>query len=306
MKNTAVVLAGVPSAIHSQVLTALRAHYSTGYVFRVTSSPCHKDGQAHYNDEEVDAILESCRDAIFGENKRPSSFCRNSSQQCSMNHHQGKRCSLEDKQSCSLHKPDHFILLYQPGENSKKIQNSLHYSALSVSLDDNCYGNAKRTVSASIEAITIGLSSLKHVKDSMTSLNSPYLLPPINFGMGVDKLFKLDLDTTKQQKKTKNFRIEKFVGAARAYKGKGDLRFSPTATEIQHGTAGPQDRADIALTRHFRLGCAYDDKFHFDVTRADGQVHKSRTTLFCRVNGAWTPEKLNANLLVDDCMRGNG
>ncbi|WP_154963634.1 hypothetical protein [Agrobacterium tumefaciens] len=306
MTNTAVILAGIPSTIHSHVLTALRAHYSTGYVFRVSSSPCHKDGQAHYSDDEVNAILESCRDAIFGDNKRPSSFCRNSSQQCSMNHRQGKRCSQENGQSCSLHKPDHFILIYQPGENIKKIQNALHYSALAVSLTDDCYGNAAKTVAAAIEAITLGMSSAKQIKDNMTSLNSPYLLPPINFGMGVEKLFKIDSDSTKQHKKAKSFRIEKFAGDARAYKGKGDLRFSPTSTEIQHGTAGPQERADIALTRHFRLGCTYEDKFHFDVTRADGQVHKSRTTLYCRVNGIWKPEKLNANLLVDDCMRGNG
>lgn len=222
MSNTAIVFAGVPSTIHSQVLTALRAHYSTGYVFRVTSSPSHKDGQAHYTTQEVDAILESSRDAIFGENKRPSSFCRNSSQQCSINHNNGKRCSLESGQSCSLKKPDNFILLYQPGESSKKIQSALHYSALILPLTDDCYGHAAKTVAAAIEAISLGMSAVKQISDNMTSLNSPYLLPPINYGMGIEKLFKIDADATKQQKKAKAFRVEKFAGDARAYKGKAN------------------------------------------------------------------------------------
>lgn len=306
MSNTAIVLAGIPSTTHSAVLSGLRAHYSTGYVFRVASSLLHKDGQAHYCDEEVQAVVEACRDAIFGEKKRPSSFCRNPTQQCSLNHKSGKRCSLENGQSCSLAKPDHFILLYQPGENSKKLQEALHYSALHVPLDGDCYGRANKTVAAAVNAISLGASVVKQLKDNMASLNSPYLLPPINFGMGLEKLFKIDPDLAKQQKKAKNFRVEKFAGDARAYKGKGELRFSPTSTEIQHGSAGPQESAEIALTRHFRLGCTYEDKFHFDVTRADGHVHKGRTTLYCRINGVWKPEKMNANLLVDDCMRGNG
>ncbi|QLF69458.1 hypothetical protein FE840_007815 [Peteryoungia desertarenae] len=306
MANTAVVLAGVPSAIHSVVLADLRSRYSTGYVFRVASSRRHKDEQAHYIDNEIDAILEASRDAIFGEKKRPSSFCRNPSQQCALNHSAGKRCALSEGQTCSLVKPDHFFLLFQPGENAKKLQEVFHYSPLAIPLSSQCYGRASRTVEAAVEAIGRGLAAVKHLKDNMSSLNSPYLLPPINYGMGIDKLFKIDFDIDKQQKKAKNFRVERFAGEDRAYKAKGDLRFSPTSTEIQHGSAGPQDRADIALTRHFRLGCTYEDKFHFDVTRADGHVHKGRTTLFCRQNGEWKPEKKNANLLVDDCMRGNG
>lgn len=304
MTNTAVILAGVPSTIHSVVLAALRVHYSTGYVFRIASSRLHKDDKAHYGDEEVQSILEACRDAVFGEKKRPSSFCRNPAQRCQLNHSGGKSCSLADGQTCSLLKPDHFILLYQPGDNIKKLQEALHYSPLAVSLGEQCYGKADRTVASAIDAIGKGQAAIAHLKDHMSSLNSPYLLPPINYGMGIKKLFKVDLDVEKQQKKVKSFRVDRF--ADRAYKAKGDLRFSPASAEIQHGAAGPQDRADIALTRHFRLGCTYEDKFHFDVSRADGHVHKGRTTLFCRLNGIWKPEKLNANLLIDDCMRGNG
>ncbi|OLP42686.1 hypothetical protein BJF95_00700 [Rhizobium oryziradicis] len=194
--------------------------------------------------------------------------------------------------------------MYQPGENVKKLQEVLHHSPLAVPLSEQCYGKADRTVASAIDAIGGARAAIAHLKDHMSSLNSPYLLPPTNYGMGIEKLFKIDSDIEKQQRKVKSFRVERF--ADRAYKAKGDLRFSPASSEIQHGSAGPQDRAEIALTRHFRLGCTYEDKFHFDVTRADGHIHKGRTTLFCRLNGVWKPEKINANLLVDDCMRGNG
>lgn len=297
-------LAGVPGRISHSVLSGLRQRFSNGYVFRVPGAKLHVDRLARYDDGTVEAVVESARDAVFGTSKRPSSFCRNPTRPCALREGARHGCGLSADATCSLAKPDYCIVLYQEGRDEDVLLRKLHFSAYTSRLERAVYDRTDRTVVAVEAALAAARADLPRLRQEMESSSCPLLLPPDHFG--VDDLRRTLDQALAPEARTgllKAFRAERYRREALAYEGRKGLGFKPTLPDVRHGRAGPQDRADLALSHHFRLGCPYPDGFHYDVSRLDGRDMGGKIRFPCRIAGPTWPRGRNVNVLVDDCIR---
>lgn len=130
------------------------------------------------------------------------------------------------------------------------------------------------------------------------------LLPPDHFGTDdLLELLRLAPNPNVRVCLIKQFRSHRLKREDRSYEGRKGLGFKPAAQEIRHGRAGPQERADLALSHHFRLGCPYEADFHYDVSRLDGRDLGGKFSFPCRMVGPTRPRGRNVNVLVDDCIR---
>jgi hypothetical protein len=198
-------------------------------------------------------------------------------------------------------KPDHLVVLFQEGDAEADLRARLHHSAYLVRLPAGVYNRLQQTIAAAIDAIDQARANVGIVRRQITSTNSPLLLPPKNFrNSGLDRVLTslgLDLDAVEL------FRRSTFAKEHKGYEGRSQLVFAP-ATENRHGSADLKDDDALALSRAFRLGCRYDNGFHFDVRRADDSHFDGKIAFTCRATGEFAPKnKRNVNITVDDCKR---
>ncbi len=133
---------------------------------------------------------------------------------------------------------------------------------------------------------------------------SPLLLPPKNF-RGERILELLDsFHSETLPSQIRSFKKDFFAKGKLAYNArKNRLLFKPTELGNDHGRPGPQERADLALSRHHRLGCRYNEQLHYDVTRSDERDFDGSIEFTCRSGGLLRPRGRHVNVLVDDCIR---
>jgi hypothetical protein len=303
MVTTAVVLAGMPASIGAHVVQALRNRFNDGYVFRAPAAPSNRAPLASYSASNIDHILESARDAVFGSTKRPSSFCRNPTHSCVLKGRSKKHCNKMSNEACFLVKPDFLVVMYQRGMNESNFIERLHYCAHLVEIPDRCYGRLQKTIEFVVSTLHKCRTSLRAIRDEISSKNSLLLLPPLNFtGREIERLLKSACYGTID---SRPFRRDFYSKGTRGYLGrKRQLAFKLSEAGGQHGTPGPQDRADLALTRHHRAGSSYPGNWHYDVTRVDGRDFDGSIKFFCRDNATIYPKGVDhVNVLVDDCVR---
>lgn len=303
MKGIAVILAGVTGRILPSVLNKLRARFSERYVFRGDGGKINSMNAAYYTDAKANRLVDLACDAVFGQDKRPLSFCSHEERSCSLSHHSKKRCRLDDNGTCGLMKPGSLILFMQEGINEEVVLRKLHYSAFVISIPKDCYDREDKTFSCIIHNISYSLPKINELRSEMASSRTPFLLPPLNFrdeklSSLLGSAGTLGLDRSKM----KDFKARSFNRPERSFQGRNQLLFSPA--HERHGEAGPQEDPAIALSRYFRLGVAYDAGFHYDVRRPSQKSFDGSIEFQCRVSGNAHPSGTHVNVLVDDCLRG--
>jgi hypothetical protein len=305
MPSYAVTLAGIPAPTSSGVLQDLKNRFNDGYVFRTAAAATANGSLTNYSERAVDMILEAARDAVFGSSRRPSGFCRNPSQNCVLKGNHKKHCNKSTDDMCYLTKPDFLIVMFQGGKNEEILLNKLHYCAHLVRIPENCYGKRQNIVNFVVSFLQSSKSILNTIAQEIKRKNSPLLLPPNNFKGERIKQLLASASKGDFYKAAKLFRSEFFSSEILGYLArKRQLAFTPAESEIQHGIAGPQTRADLALSRYHRLGCTYARGMHYDVIRTNGHHFDGSIEFTCRDSGAFSPTTgKNVNILVDDCAR---
>jgi hypothetical protein len=194
-------------------------------------------------------------------------------------------------------------MMYQEGIGEAKLLSKLHFSAFTARLPRACYDRRDQTVTAAIEILDSAKSIIGVIRRGLGSANSPFLLPPNNFGIGplVGVLGSALVDGGTAE--AREFRQTHFRRPDRAYAGRNNLSFEPASLSGRHGIAGTENRDDLALTRVFRLGCQYPNDFHYDVKLFGGAPLQGRISFYCRKTGVQRPQGKYVNIFVDDCIR---
>lgn len=302
MALTAIILAGFPGS----VLDAIRDRLSTrfpGSVIRGLAAPTHHNGLAVYAESEIAKVLDQAADGVFGSSRRPVGFCRNAQRGCSKTVADGK-CDKAGNQACSLQKPDRLFLVYQEGTHETALLKRFAHAALPFRIPRRVYGQRRHTADLCEDAVE-RLQARAAVIERSLEFGSALLLPPAAFGQSDAVASLLDRVAAGKEpvRELRAFRQAHYDKQSRAYVGRSRLGFSPGHYAGLHGE--PNDIADlsIALTRRYRLGCAYDGTFHWDVSPLDGSHLSGKYRFKTRDNGAQRPKGRRANVLVDDCLR---
>jgi hypothetical protein len=302
MPTYAVTLGGVPARIMPTVLTSLRARYSDNHAFRGEGARLYNDGLANYHEEYVSRLVATASENVFGTSARPKGFCRNPGRGCALIAPRKDSCLRNPSQTCYLQKPDFLLLLYQAGHSEEALFKRLHHSVFSIQLSQGCYDRAERTIGEAVEAIRRAVPLLDSVRTALNRAKKALLLPPLNFGRGpeLEELFRAALQGDTLAGQLQSFRADHFLKSRRAYRGRNKLAFRPGT----HGVAGDELRDELALSKVFRLGCQYDNNFHWDVSRLDCSAFDGSITFHCRRGGPERPSgPKHVNVLVDDCLR---
>lgn len=302
MPSYAVTLAGIPASTNAGVLQDLRDRFSDGYVFRAPAARATDAGRlTNYSENGADLILEAARDTIFGSTKRPNGFCRNPTHSCVLLGGGKKNCNKGEGDRCYLSKPDFLIIIFQGGKNEELLLHKLHFCAFIARIPEDCYGRRARTLQFVISTLSESKHRLSLLREELSSKFSPMLLPPNNFRGEKIRTLLSSACNGDFSNAVKAFRSEFFRKDVLSYMArKRQLAFKPAEP---HGNVGPQERADLALSRHHRLGCTYLRGLHFDVTRANGRNFDGTTEFCCRSGGVQRPHGKYVNILVDDCFR---
>jgi hypothetical protein len=272
MSRYTVVLVGVPARVCDEVVEGLKADFSTNHLIIADRAPAYRNGYALYDEAGVQRALTACTVAVFGRTKRPFSFCRRPTQQCALRAQRKAHvnCGAAHDQACGLEKPEHLVVLYQAAKDDSPLLRALGFSALARRIHAGCYGHAKQTLIAARSALGEAKSKLSELTQWVNQqANTPLLLPLSNFNphavLGLLKRSTVERDISSV--------IKRFHGACwettkRGFVSHSQLVFCPTHKSIAHGGRGPEDEEKKALRTEYRLGCAYDPGFHYDVSHA--------------------------------------
>jgi len=307
MRLYAVTLAGIPGRIVNDVLAHLRTKFSDRHVFRGAGVALRSNKLTMYNGAVIDKVVVLGADAVFGRTMKPWGFCRLRTKPCALVSRSRDSCIKSDNQSCQLTKPSFFVLIYQQGVNEIELLTRFHHSAYAIRLPRECYNKKDATISAVVDAMTQASKDLGLLNREMRSGNTPLLLPPFDFERkSMNSLFHKVLVSGDDLKLAiREFKATRLVRVKPRpyYSGRNSLGFPVTPRQQQHGTVVDQERPDLALSKLYRLGCQYEEGFHYDVFRQNGSDFDGSIRFFCRRNGAHFPKGTHVNVYVDDCLR---
>jgi hypothetical protein len=193
---------------------------------------------------------------------------------------------------------------YQEGHHEEIFLQKLHYSAHLIKIRRPSYNKKEKTLQDIIDGIKNASEILGAVKKELASFNSPLFLPPINFAdPSLSNLLK-GWSSSGDRPDIASVRRTIFHREGKYYSYRKNIRFSPAAINALHGISDPKEVEDVAITRAFRLGCEYNEAFHYDVSQIDGRHFDGKTTFTCRLKGKIVPKgQKNVNILIDDCLR---
>lgn len=306
--GTAVVISGIPQTALSLVRERLRVRYPQGYVFRFAPTKTAPSKETTYDSDLIKNTLEQTIDAVFGTSRRPLSFCKNSGLQCGAEATSGKTCGKTRQQSCVLRRPRHLLLFYQEGPRKNALSEALFYAPLVREIPKEIYGKSEKIAEHLIANIDAAKTTLSEIESQMTSRKSPFLLPPLNFQTqsSAEQLIKnVNSPGSNPAQLSKGFKSKHFDRTLRAYRARGSLKFEAPIAPHAHGSDGPEDNLEIALSRAYRLGCTFDPGRHWDVQAIDGRDLGGRYKFTCRLQPSvqHRPSGDHINVLVHDCLR---
>ena len=302
MSGVAIILAGLPGRAHNLTLERLRAAFPVGYVIRGVAAPLSSARRANYAPTAVDAVLAAASDAVFGHSRRPVSFCRNPQRTCAAKAIAGKTCGRSGAQSCALEAPTRLILLFQQGDAEQRLLSRFHFAALQRQLPERLYNKPALTAEYCVEQVTLLANKASLVEGALRDRGNPLLLPPKNFGKGgaVSNLLNAVNACADIKQSVEGFRRDHFRRDVRKFEGSRNLGFKPAERNEQHGTGTEAPSIDWALPKRFRLGCAYDNSQHWDVSPLDGKGFQKKIAVTCREHGRQFPPKRHVNIWPDD------
>ncbi|MFJ6025742.1 hypothetical protein ACIQC9_14215 [Brevundimonas sp. NPDC092305] len=288
----------------------LNLRFPNGYLFRFQAAKIRASRQAAYADDDISNALETISDAAFGSTKRPVGFCRHANSGCSLAPGQKKTCSKTAGAACSLEKPDFLIVAYQAGPQSGSLLSRLYHSVLPIEIPERLYGSRTGTAEFLEENIARAIERLLRIKAMYGQGACPFLLPPLNFGDGkaVQKLLKEALQTENISASATEFRRSRWDKSGNYYIGRSGLKFAPAKGAARHGSASVHPDQAIALTKYYRLGCAFHDEFHWDVGVGGKKHLAGNYPFYCRCatdpdDRKTYPKSKHANVLIEDCLR---
>jgi hypothetical protein len=307
MVGTAVVVAGVPARALKHLRTEFDLAFPNGFLFRAAAAEVRSNRLASYSDELISVVVGMLADAVFGHSSRPVGFCRNKLQPCAIASKGRHTCKKADKATCNLSRPDFVILVYQKGERQSELINRIYHSAFLIEIPEQFYGASELTAAFVLDQIRSATNQLRALVSSFKSGTCPLLLPPKNFGMTkhVVRLFAGVMAGKNVTTVVSDFRRIWFDRRMAAYIGRSKLAFKPAVGALAHGEAELQDDLALGLTSYYRLGCGYNDSFHWDVERSDRPHFDGTITFHCRKAGkpSYPSGMPNVNVLVDDSLR---
>jgi hypothetical protein len=301
----AAVVAGVPARIINAVVQAIRDRYPDQAVVRGAGARTYDNRLAAYTESYLNEVLDEAADAIFGKSERPNGFCRNSQRACAdRSEGQAKLCSKAQASTCSRAKPDRFFLIYQEcnEEDELRLLERFYYSPYLIAIPRDYYDRSLDTSEHIRNMIEIGLDKSRAISTNLHSSAPSLLLPPSNFGRrDLKKLVRRHMSGRASASDLKQFRATYFRNRT-YFAGRSSLAFQPTQPGTDHGQAGLEGDASIAISHHYRAGCASPDGFHWDVYRENKDDLAKQIRFDCRQAGEKWPDGSHANLLSDDCL----
>lgn len=305
MSGVAVAIVGVPEPALKRVRLETAQQFPNGYVFRSKAAPNSASRLTVYNEAEVEAALTTAVDSVFGHTKRPLGFCRNPQRPCALKTKGRHTCGKSENAACDLARPEFIVCFYQAGVGQKKLKEALYHSAYLIEIPQDIYGLPDPAAQFVITELRRASKRLSALRAEYTSSACPLLLPPKNFGVGkvVNKLLARVESGADVRAEVSAFRRQWFRRSDKKFLGRSGLGFAPAQGGGQHGTAADIAEMSLALSRHYRLGCAFSSKFHWDVRPANGNELAGNFVFYCRSAGEQKPQGTHANVLVDDCLR---
>lgn len=302
MALTAIILAGFPGSVLGAVRDRLSTRYP-GSVIRGVAAPTYHNRLAVYAEAEIVKVLDQSADGVFGSSRRPVGFCRNAQRGCSKKVADGK-CDNAGHQACVLDKPDRLFLVYQEGANEAMLLKRFAHAALPFRIPRSVYGQRRHTADQCEDAVERLYARAALIERSL-DFGSALLLPPTAFGQRDAVADLLDRVAAGRDpvRELRAFRQDHYDKQSRAYVGRSRLGFSPGHDAGLHGEPNNMEDVSIALTRRYRLGCAYEGTFHWDVAPLDGSHLAGNYQFKTRDKGPQRPKGKSANVLVDDCLR---
>ena len=303
----AVALAGIPGTIINEVRAELRQRFSDRHAFRAAGAPERSSKLTLYDNKVISASGEMAADVVFGKTSKPWGFCKGDTKPCALREGGNKSCLRTPEQTCAMERPDHLVLIYQQGDNEDALLKEMHFAPIALRIPRECYGKKIATIENIIALLGDVEKIAGDLRDALRTHSSPLFLPPINFGSkNLDQLLNDAMKGLASDKDRRQFKQNNTVNrnGAKSYRGRSKLCFTPCEGQQQHGDGGNQLAFNLALTKIYRLGCVYDDEFHYDVTRLDEKHFDGKTAFTCRRGGIQHPTgKENVNVYVDDCLR---
>lgn len=296
----AVAVAGVPGPIINALLTELRTRFKANYVFRGAGAPLRASGMTLYDQKVVDQAVRMTADAAFTDRTTsPRGFCRNSQGTCAL-HDQKGTCGKTEEHTCALERPDYLIVLYQEGDSEPLLRSALHHSSYMVQLPRDVYNRLHATKDASIDAIKTVREKIGTIRRHLSSSMSPLYLPPNNFRSSA--LNKMLSSMAEDARAIESFRRANFSRERQGYTGRSQMNFSPADVEGRHGSSDLKPD-HLALSRAYRLGCLYENSWHYDVSTRSQDDFGGKIPFSCREKGVTHPRGRHVNLTIDDCVK---
>jgi hypothetical protein len=306
----AIVLAGVPSDTAIEVLNKLRKKYQNRHAIAgLRASKCD-DSMADYNDNVVNQIMKVAVNVIFEKTAQPWGFCDGPDEHCALKQDKAgkiKSCKRDARYSCAIRKPDRFIVLYQQGINEESLLRRLHYSAFTYRIPQDCYGDTNKTFEVADSVISLAREQFGRLDRAMKSKSSPLLLPPINFGLkSLKNLLSQVMSDCDLLPLVKRFEQEYYKSnndtGKGGYRGRNSLIFPPP--DHKHALARIENDEEIAISKHYRLGCRYEESHHYDVGTISGRDLDGSIHFYCRKTKSSTkPKAPKVSIFVDDSIR---